>query len=94
MIHALWSLSRVVQLRRLMRALATVQTRQSLCCLHSHSLEVDEDTDEIIDLKPSRICQHVRLKYAFLQNCMFDSRPGGRGFESQRRQCVVHVSES
>ena len=93
MIHALWNLSHCP---------ATKAHASLRNCANSPEPSLLAFTQfgsrcrhrKIIDLKPSRICTHVRLKNSFLQNCMFDLRPMGRGFESHRRHCVVHVSES
>ena len=42
--------NRIVDQRRLKRACAIAQTRQSLRCSHTQSIDIDEDSDQKIDL--------------------------------------------
>ena len=35
----------IVEQQRLRLACTNLQIRQSLCCLHTHSMDVDEDSD-------------------------------------------------
>ena len=49
--HEPFSTCRIAEQKRLRRAFANAQTRQSLFCSYTQSMEVDEDSDQILDLK-------------------------------------------
>ena len=56
-----WYLS-LVERRKLKRACANAQTRQSFRCSHMQSMDVDEDSNQNLDIKFRWIRQHGRLK--------------------------------
>ena len=55
-------------LRRLRRACAPAQSRQSLRCLHIWSVEVNEGSDQKSDIKSHWIAAHARLKNEFTED--------------------------
>ena len=53
---------RIGEQRRLRRDCAFAQSRQSLRCSHTWSMEVDERSDQKSDIKPQWMAVHTRLK--------------------------------
>ena len=54
--------------RRLRRACASVQSRQSLCCSHTWTMEVDEGSDQKSDIKPHWMAAHAYLRNEFTED--------------------------
>ena len=54
--------------RRLRRACASAQSRQSLCCSHTWRMEVDEGSDQKIRHLPHCLAAHARLKNEFTED--------------------------
>ena len=52
---------RIVKQRRLWRVCANAQTRLSLRCLYTHSMDVNEGSDQTSESKLPCIYQHIRL---------------------------------
>ena len=54
--------------RRLRQACASAQSRQSLHCSHTWSMEVDEGSDQKSDIWPHWVDTHARLKNEFTED--------------------------
>ena len=58
----------VCEQRRLRRACASAQSRQSLHCSHTWSMEVDEGSDQKSGIQPHLMAAHARLKNEFMED--------------------------
>ena len=54
--------------QRLRRVCASVQSRQSLRCLHTWSMEVDEGCDQKSDIYRHSMAAHAHLKNEFMED--------------------------
>ena len=64
----LWYLSHRRSAKAQARTISYVQSRQSLCCSHAWSVEVDEGSDQKSDIKPHWMAAHARLKNEFMKD--------------------------
>ena len=54
--------------RRLRPACASTQSRQSLRCSHTYSMEVDEESDQKSDILRHKMAAYARLKNEFTED--------------------------